>query len=173
MPAQLLLGAAGAAWLLAVRPHVAVLVMLGPLALIGTAIGLSFGQLDNLAISSVPPSRAGMAAGMFNTTRIGGETAAIAVIGSILVSVTAARLGGAPRIANLLNQGSPARGVVQATAYTGALHTVAIVLMVVCVAAASAVSVLLRPDHREEAESHDRAPTRRRPRQRVHSFPGR
>ncbi|MGD0556373.1 MAG: MFS transporter [Streptosporangiaceae bacterium] len=151
MPAQLLIAAAGAAWLLAIRPHVAVLVMLGPLALIGTAIGLSFGQLDNLAISSVPPERAGMAAGMFNTTRIGGETAAIAVIGSILVSVTAGRLGGASRVANQLNQGSPARGAAEAAAYTGALHTVAAVLVAVCVAAAVSAAVLLRDDRRATA----------------------
>jgi hypothetical protein len=119
--------------------------------LIGTAIGLSFGQLDNLAISSVPPERAGMAAGMFNTTRIGGETAAIAVIGSILVSVTAGRLGGASRVANQLNQGSPARGAAEAAAYTGALHTVAAVLVAVCVAAAVSAAVLLRDDRRATA----------------------
>jgi len=116
MPAQLLIGAAGAAWLLAIRPHVAVLVMLGPLALIGTAIGLSFGQLDNLAISSVPPERAGMAAGMFNTTRIGGET--------------------------------------------GALHTVAIVLVAICVGAAAGAAVLLR-DPRRPAASTTETPAER------------
>lgn len=150
MPAQLLIAAAGAAWLLAIGPRVAVLVMLGPLALIGTAIGLSFGQLDNLAISSVPPERAGMAAGMFNTTRVGGETAAIAVVGSILVSVTSTRLGGASRVANLLNQGSPARTAAQAAAYTGALHTVAVVLVAVCVGAAVGTAALLRTSRAPE-----------------------
>ncbi len=148
--AALLLSGGGAAWLTVIRPGGGPAAVLGPLVLIGAGIGISFGLLDNLAVSSVAPARAGMAAGMFNTTRIGGETIAIAVVGSLLVSFTASRLGDGGA-ANLLNQGdlagAVARGVpahAAAAAYTGALHTVSWVLAAVCAVTAPAVACLLR-----------------------------
>jgi MFS family permease len=148
--ATLLLSGGGAAWLTEIRPGGGAMAILGPLALIGTGIGISFGLLDNLAVSSVEPARAGMAAGMFNTTRIGGETIAIAVIGSLLVSFTASRLGDGGA-ADLLNQGdltgAVARGVpasAAASAYTGALRTVCGLLAALCALAAPAVAALLR-----------------------------
>jgi hypothetical protein len=148
--AAILLSGLGAAWLTVIRPGGDALSVLGPLVLIGTGIGISFGLLDNLAVSSVEPARAGMAAGMFNTTRIGGETIAIAVVGSLLVSFTASRLGDGGA-ADLLNQGdlagAVARGVpapAAAAAYTGALHTVSWILAALCAIAAPAVAGLLR-----------------------------
>ena len=151
----------GVAWLTVIHPHAAALTLLGPLALIGTGIGISFGLLDNLAVSSVEPHRAGMAAGMFNTTRIGGETIAIAVVGSLLVSFTSGRLTGHAAkpgmVANLLNQGDMAKAAagltgraheaVAAAAYTGALHTVAWILAAMCAVVVPVVAVLLREHH--------------------------
>jgi MFS family permease len=150
--AAILLAGCGAAWLTVIRPGGGALSVLGPLVLIGTGIGVSFGLLDNLAVSSVEPARAGMAAGMFNTTRIGGETIAIAVVGSLLVSLTASRLGDGGA-ADLLNQGdlagAVARGVpapAAAAAYTGALHTVSWLLAALCAIAAPVVAGLLREE---------------------------
>jgi MFS family permease len=161
----------GAAWLTVIHPHAAALTLLGPLALIGTGIGISFGLLDNLAVSSVEPHRAGMAAGMFNTTRIGGETIAIAVVGSLLVSFTSDRLTGHTAnpgtVANLLNQGDMAKAAagmtgrgheaVAAAAYTGALHTVAWILAAMCAVVVPVVAVLLR-EHRVGAVAEDEVP---------------
>lgn len=148
--AAILLAGGGAAWLTVIRPGGGAAQILGPLALIGAGIGISFGLLDNLAVSSVEPARAGMAAGMFNTTRIGGETVAIAVVGSLLVSFTTGRLGDGGA-ADLLNQGdlagAVARGVPARTAeaaYTSALHTVCWILAGLCAAAAPVIAGLLR-----------------------------
>ncbi len=149
--AAIAISGAGAAWLTVIRPGAGAIAVLGPLTLIGAGIGISFGLLDNLAVSSVEPARAGMAAGMFNTTRIGGETIAIAVVGSLLVSVTASRLGGDGSVANLLNQGdlagAVARGVPARTAmaaYTGALRTVSWTLAALCAVTAPVVAALMR-----------------------------
>jgi hypothetical protein len=143
----IVLAGGGAAWLSVIRPGGGALSVLGPLVLIGTGIGVSFGLLDNLAVSSVEPARAGMAAGMFDTTRVGGETIAIAVVGSLRVSFTASRLGDGGA-ANLLNQGdlagAVARGVPASAAYTGALHTVSWILAALCALAAPVVAGLLR-----------------------------
>ncbi|MFJ6675695.1 MFS transporter [Actinosynnema sp. NPDC091369] len=114
------LAAIGLAWLTVIEPGIGYLNLLGPLALIGIAVGISFGLLDGAAVSSVEATRAGMAAGMFNTVRLTGETISIAVAGALLVSFTqnavserAARFGpysdDPNGLANALNQGDLAR----------------------------------------------------------------
>lgn len=55
--------------------------------LIGTGISLPWGLMDGLAVSVVPPERAGMAAGIFSTTRVAGEGVALALVGSVLVGL--------------------------------------------------------------------------------------
>lgn len=51
---------------------------------IGAGIGLPWGLMDGLAVSVVPKARAGMAAGIFSTTRVAGEGVALAVVFAIL-----------------------------------------------------------------------------------------
>ncbi|WP_367129372.1 MFS transporter [Saccharothrix sp. HUAS TT1] len=113
------LAAIGLAWFTVIEPGIGYLSLLGPLALVGIAVGLSFGLLDGAAVSSVEATRAGMAAGMFNTVRLAGETISIAVAGALLVGFTqnavaarAREFGGsvdADAVANALNQGDLAR----------------------------------------------------------------
>jgi Na+/melibiose symporter-like transporter len=175
----ILLSGAGAVWLTMIHPGIALLQLAGPLGLIGAAIGISFGLLDAAAVSSVPAERAGMAAGMFNTTRLGGETIAIAVVGSLLVSLTSGRLAGSTpagvdphRTAGLPNAGElSTAGVPTAAregfaaaatgAYTGALHTVCLVIAVVCVVAGVMAAMLLR--ERRTVPVTERAPAERIP----------
>lgn len=90
--ASVALLAAGAAWLTTVSPAATTGGLAGPLLTIGAGIGLSIGLLDAQAIGSVPDDRAGTAAGMINTARLGSETIAIAVVGAVLASTTAGRL---------------------------------------------------------------------------------
>lgn len=136
----MLLEAAGAAWLAVVPAHTGPAGLAGPLLLIGAGFGVSLAILDGAAVSSVEPARAGMAAGVFNTMRLGGESIAIAILGSLLTAVTQARLAGsmgdgvASAVTASLLQGdmpgavAAGRGpapVVRAaaeTAYTDALH---------------------------------------------------
>ncbi|MEV0260953.1 MFS transporter [Streptomyces sp. NPDC050617] len=168
--AAVLIAAVGYAWLTVIAPGGGALPILGPLMLIGAAVGISFGLLDGAAVSSVEAERAGMAAGMFNTMRLAGEAAAIAVVGSLLVTFTQSGLAGRlgsydtpyanqpDRVADLLNQGDLATAAdtvrpkaahdafaaTASSAYTGALHTMLWVLAVVGVIAAVLIAVLLR-----------------------------
>lgn len=54
------------------------------LFLVGVGAGSINGLLDNIAMSVIPPERAGMAAGGFQTMRVLGDAVGIAVAGSLL-----------------------------------------------------------------------------------------
>ncbi len=87
-----LLIAAGSLWLITLQPGQSWLAIGGPLLVFGLGVGSAFGVMDNAAVSSVPVTDAGMAAGMFNTTRITGESIATAGAAALLGGVTLARL---------------------------------------------------------------------------------
>jgi hypothetical protein len=63
-----------------------------PLMLIGIGIALPWGLMDGLAVSVVPKERAGMAVGIFNTTRVACEGVALAIVMAVLSGFTAAQL---------------------------------------------------------------------------------
>ncbi|PHV13984.1 MFS transporter [Janthinobacterium sp. BJB303] len=90
----LLLAAGGLLWLSTCAPGQPSLSLLAPLLLIGCGISLPWGLMDGLAISVVPVERAGMAAGIFNTTRVAGEGLALAIVSALLGTFTVAALGG-------------------------------------------------------------------------------
>jgi hypothetical protein len=52
--------------------------------LIGVGVSLPWGLMDGLAVSVVPKERAGMATGIFNTTRVAGEGIALAIVTALL-----------------------------------------------------------------------------------------
>ncbi|MHA7303897.1 MFS transporter [Arthrobacter sp. TMN-49] len=87
---SLLLVALGAALLTVIGPETPIWAIAPALLLIGAGMGLSAGILDGAAVGSVEPHRAGMAAGMFNTNRLAGETIAIAFVGTLLVAINIA-----------------------------------------------------------------------------------
>ena len=89
----LLLAAGGLLWLSTCAPGQPPATLLGPLLLIGCGISLPWGLMDGLAISVVPVERAGMAAGIFNTTRVAGEGLALAIVSALLGTLTVAALG--------------------------------------------------------------------------------
>ncbi|PMS20841.1 MFS transporter [Trinickia dabaoshanensis] len=97
----LLLCACGQLWLAQCAPGQPVGNLLLAMAVIGTGVGLPWGLMDALAVSVVPKERAGMAAGIFNTTRVAGEGIALAVVAALLASLTESNLRGAsPRAAS-------------------------------------------------------------------------
>jgi EmrB/QacA subfamily drug resistance transporter len=170
--ATVVLTGAGIAWLTVIHPGAGLLVVLGPYLVIGIGIGVSFGVMDGAAVGAVDPGRAGMAAGMFNTVRLGGETIGIAVVGALLAGLTGSnltgRMGGfdtpyADRpqdAANLVNQGDlagvvgsvsragsrPAFQDLLAGAYTDALHVTLWALAALCTVSAVILLVLDRSD---------------------------
>ncbi|GKS99339.1 MFS transporter [Acidovorax sp. SUPP3434] len=81
--------AVGLWWLSDCAPSSPAAVLAGPLLLIGVGIGLPWGLMDGLAVSVVPPERAGMATGLFNTVRVAGEGLALALVGAGLVALLA------------------------------------------------------------------------------------
>lgn len=95
-----LLIAAGSFWLVTLQPDQAWWKVAGPLLVFGLGVGSAFGVMDNAAVSSVPVEDAGMAAGMFNTMRITGESIATAGAAALLAGVTFAHLqSAAPSLA--------------------------------------------------------------------------
>lgn len=87
--AGLLLSAAGLAWLSVAGTGQAAL---GPMLVIGVGMGLPWGLMDGLAVSVVPKERAGMATGIFSTTRVAGEGLALAIVAAALSALVANQL---------------------------------------------------------------------------------
>ena len=58
-----------------------------PLLVIGAGAGLPWGLMDGLSISVVPKERAGMASGIFSTTRVAGEGIALAIVSVLLAQL--------------------------------------------------------------------------------------
>ena len=76
----LLLAAAGLWWLSRIAAGQAPADRIWPLLLIGLGSGLPWGLMDGLSVSVVPKERAGMASGIFSTTRVAGEGIALALV---------------------------------------------------------------------------------------------
>lgn len=170
---------AGVAWLTVIGPGVGNWQVFPGFLLLGIGIGVCFGVMDGAAVSSVPAGRAGMAAGMYNTMRLGGETIGIAIVGTMLTGITGAKLAGQidgfdtpyahdpQAVANMVNQGdltTSARSVspvaaqeqfraIVGDAYTSALHAAMWFLVVLCAVAAVGLIVLDRPEKPKPAES--------------------
>ncbi len=77
---SLVIAGIGCGWLTVVEPGVTWINLIGPLVTIGLGIGLIYGLMDGAAVSTVAPSRVGMAVGMFNTIRLASEAVAVAVM---------------------------------------------------------------------------------------------
>ncbi|MFC3995908.1 MFS transporter [Nocardiopsis sediminis] len=179
--ATMLLVAVGTAWLTVIEPGVSIAMLAGPLLTIGIGFGISLAILDGAAVSSVAPSRAGMAAGIFNTMRLAGEAIAVALLGSLLAAITQSRLA---ETAGDAAQGSTARllqgdmdGAVAAVpaalregfttvagaAYTDALHVGLWALAALSLVGAVAVGALMGgapPADAEETEKEKETPDR-------------
>lgn len=96
--AGLLITSGGLLWLSHCAPGLPAAALLGPLLLIGAGISLPWGLMDGLAVSVVPVERAGMAAGIFNTTRVAGEGIALAIVAALLAAFTTTALRALPGV---------------------------------------------------------------------------
>ncbi|WP_032901411.1 MFS transporter [Mesorhizobium ciceri] len=164
----LLVAAAGLVWLSLTPPVDSALV--APLMLIGVGIALPWGLMDGLAVSVVPRERAGMAVGIFNTTRVACEGVALAIVMATLSGFTAAQLAAqgmasstdAAAAAQLLvtgNLGATAQHLPQAgaavlvQAYETAFDRLLIVLAAITVMTAIVVFLGLRRGAASEHET--------------------
>jgi MFS family permease len=90
--AGLVITAAGLLWLALALENGQGMALAWPMLLIGMGIGLPWGLMDGLAVSTVEPARVGMATGIFNTIRISADGVALAVLGAALSSGVQGRL---------------------------------------------------------------------------------
>lgn len=58
-----------------------------PMLIVGIGAGMPWGLMDGLSVSVVPKERAGMATGIFSTTRVAGEGVALAIVTAILAGL--------------------------------------------------------------------------------------
>ena len=96
--AGLLIAAFGIFWLGCVTPRtggiatvpplITALPVVPPMLLIGLGAGIPWGLMDGLSVSVVPTERAGMAAGIFNTSKVANEGLALAVVTAVLGILT-------------------------------------------------------------------------------------
>lgn len=84
-----LLIAATGMFLLGRAPVGALSDMVAAMLLIGLGSGIPWGLMDGLAVSVVPKERAGMAAGIFNTSKVANEGVALAIVSAGLSMLTA------------------------------------------------------------------------------------
>lgn len=89
-----LIAAAGLHWLSTVDVRATGMTVALPMLLIGVGAGMPWGLMDGLSVSVVPKERAGMAAGIFNTTRVAGEGIALAIVSAILAALAYTSLTG-------------------------------------------------------------------------------
>ncbi|WP_429573412.1 MFS transporter [Paraburkholderia sp. UCT70] len=88
----LLIAALGLYWLSVALRDGASSAAIAPLLTIGIGAGIPWGLMDGLSVSVVPKERAGMATGIFSTTRVAGECIALAMVNAILAALTQARV---------------------------------------------------------------------------------
>ncbi|MCA2409464.1 MFS transporter (plasmid) [Rhizobium leguminosarum bv. viciae 248] len=91
--AGLAISASGLCWLAQIPVGADHTALIAPLLTIGVGISLPWGLMDGLAVSVVPKERAGMATGIFSTTRVAGEGVALAIVSAVLSALTQSHLG--------------------------------------------------------------------------------
>lgn len=95
-------------------PGVSLWQLAAPLLLVGAGMGLSAGLVDGMALKAVAEEKAGMAAGLLNTFRLGSEAIAVALYGSLLTTLLGERLRAS--LAIWVNDGDILSRVVNAVA---------------------------------------------------------
>ena len=90
--AGLLLAAVGLLYMSRIAPGQTAWVWAVPMLLVGVGTGVPWGLMDGLSVSVVPRERAGMATGIFSTTRVAGECIGLALMSAVLVGLLQWRL---------------------------------------------------------------------------------
>jgi len=164
----LVIAAAGLGWLSKAVLAQDLAGMIAPMLIIGVGTGLPWGLMDGLSVSVVPKERAGMATGIFSTTRVAGEGISLAIVGAILAALThhalatqftsgqisqAAQRQATGNLAvaqQLIPQSSTAQ--LQAL-YAASLHPLLLCLTGITLFSALVVLLALRGNHQETAET--------------------
>ncbi|MFU2314593.1 MFS transporter [Rahnella sp. PCH160] len=164
----LVIAAAGLGWLSRAVLAQDLSGMIAPMLIIGVGTGLPWGLMDGLSVSVVPKERAGMATGIFSTTRVAGEGISLAIVGAILAALTHSALaaqftsGEISQAAQRLATGNLAVAqqlIPQASTaqlqqlYAASLHPLLLCLTGITLFSALVVLLALRGNHQETAEN--------------------
>ncbi|QJT82284.1 MFS transporter [Kosakonia sp. MUSA4] len=82
----LILAATGIYWLIHIPSDSPVTYLIAPLVLIGFGAGFPWGLMDGLSVTVVPRDKAGMASGIFNTTKVACEGITLAIVNALLAT---------------------------------------------------------------------------------------
>ncbi|PYE44068.1 MFS transporter [Rhizobium sp. PP-F2F-G20b] len=163
----LLISAAGLLWLSQIPVGAPVSALALPMLVIGTGMSFPWGLMDGLAVSVVPKERAGMATGIFSTTRVAGEGVALAVVSAVLSMLVADGLKGsampstiatsAQRLAagDLGTAGNALQGIDRAvlrSLYSDAFSNLLLLLTAITLLTALVVFVVLRTNAHDVSE---------------------
>ncbi|QQB14360.1 MFS transporter [Brevibacterium casei] len=144
--------------LLLLRPENTVPLIIVPLLIIGTGMGISFGITDGQAMTFVPPHLVGTAAGFLNTLRGAAEAVVIAGFSAALLGVISSELGasgGASRVAagRLSSEAADVR-MNEIDALTTSWHVTQLGVGLICLVLSVVIVVLLfRPNRQLNTES--------------------
>jgi len=168
----LVVAAGGLFWLSCGSEGQAPLERAWPLLVIGLGTGLPWGLMDGLSVSVVPKERAGMASGIFSTTRVAGEGIALALVVALLAGLLQHALGQVQVRGDsaLLAARQLAGGDLAATAaalpevarerllalYTGAFSQLLQVLVVITLLSALVVRVALHEPRRTPGQRNSK-----------------
>lgn len=83
----LVVAAMGLLWLAQIPPGQSLRTWALPMIVVGVGNGVPWGLMDGLSVSVVPRDRAGMASGIFSTTRVAGECIALALMVAVLAAL--------------------------------------------------------------------------------------
>lgn len=133
--AGLVVAAIGLVWLAWIPPCSSIRAVVLPMFVIGIGTGCPWGLMDGLSVSVVPMERAGMATGIFGTTRIVSEGVTLAAARALLATLASTRVA-----AGMID----APGSIEA--YGRAFHVVCLVLAAATLASAAIVFLCVRPD---------------------------
>jgi predicted MFS family arabinose efflux permease len=181
MVLSLVLVGCGVAWLTVIHPGITVAAIAGPLLVIGAGMGISAGTVDGMALSSVAPDRAGMAAGIFNTGRLASEAVCVAALGATLAVLTTHRIATSLALPGITDEraqvlaarvvaGDVAGGAsaapgsrgsattdLFATLFTDSFRIGLWAIAVACIVTAAVVHRMLRPESRPPAPESESA----------------
>jgi len=175
------IAAAGLYWLSLVDFGASRAALVMPMLVIGIGAGMPWGLMDGLSVSVVPKERAGMAAGIFSTTRVAGEGIALAIATALLAAlaqsglarlvpgddaVLAARLAEAAQrvtagdmthaVAVLPEVSRHALSTSYADAFTSLLH---VLIVITLLSAAATFACLSRTPHLDASDASEEALT--------------
>ncbi len=138
--------AGGNLWLIVLNPDITFAMLIGPLVLLGSGVGMAAGIIDAQAMNHVDDDQVGMAAGMLNTARSTANALILGVFGPALIAILATRIGSTALAGQAATGHIPtvSDAGLLATELTASWRIVLVALAIICMTAAVTTNLLTR-----------------------------